>query len=153
MKKEINLNFLPEHLDEDITFPEEFYENTDIIRLEDIHVVGDVFYNLSDEIEANIRITGKMILKDAITLEEISNNLDIDIAEILEKTAKYYKKEQNTLDKLEFLWENIVLEVPISLTKSSGINLKGEGWELNRDEEDDINPELAKLKDIFKGGE
>ncbi len=153
MKKEINLNFLPEHLDEDITFPEEFYENTDIIRLEDIHVGGDVFYNLSDEIEANIRITGKMILKDAITLEEISKNLDIDIAEILEKTAKYYKKEQNTLDKLEFLWENIVLEVPISLTKSSGINLKGEGWELNRDEEDDINPELAKLKDIFKGGE
>lgn len=153
MKKEINLNFLPEHLDEDITFPEEFYENTDIIRLEDIHVVGDVFYNLSDEIEANIRTTGKMILKDAITLEEISKNLDIDIAEILEKTAKYYKKEQNTLDKLEFLWENIVLEVPISLTKSSGINLKGEGWELNRDEEDDINPELAKLKDIFKGGE
>ena len=153
MKKKINLNFLPEHLDEDITFPEEFYENTDIIRLEDIHVVGDVFYNLSDEIEANIRITGKMILKDAITLEEISKNLDIDIAEILEKTAKYYKKEQNTLDKLEFLWENIVLEVPISLTKSSGINLKGEGWELNRDEEDDINPELAKLKDIFKGGE
>lgn len=153
MKKEINLNFLPEHLDEDITFPEEFYENTDIIRLEDIHVVGDVFYNLSDEIEANIRITGKMILKDAITLEEIPKNLDIDIAEILEKTAKYYKKEQNTLDKLEFLWENIVLEVPISLTKSSGINLKGEGWELNRDEEDDINPELAKLKDIFKGGE
>ena len=153
MKKEINLNFLPEHLDEDITFQEEFYENTDIIRLEDIHVVGDVFYNLSDEIEANIRTTGKMILKDAITLEEISKNLDIDIAEILEKTAKYYKKEQNTLDKLEFLWENIVLEVPISLTKSSGINLKGEGWELNRDEEDDINPELAKLKDIFKGGE
>ncbi len=153
MKKEINLNFLPEHLDEDITFPEEFYENTDIIRLEDIHVVGDVFYNLSDEIEANIRTTGKMILKDAITLEEISKNLDIDIAEILEKTAKYYKKEQNTLDKLEFLWENIVLEVPISLTKSSGINLKGEGWELNRDEEDGINPELAKLKDIFKGGE
>ena len=153
MKKEINLNFLPEHLDEDITFPEEFYENTDIIRLEDIHVVGDVFYNLSDEIEANIRITGKMILKDAITLEEIPKNLDIDIAEILEKTAKYYKNEQNTLDKLEFLWENIVLEVPISLTKSSGINLKGEGWELNRDEEDDINPELAKLKDIFKGGE
>ena len=153
MKKEINLNFLPEHLDEDITFPEEFYENTDIIRLEDIHVVGDVFYNLSDEIEANIRITGKMILKDAITLEEISKNLDIDIAEILEKTAKYYKKEQNTLDKLEFLWENIVLEVPISLTKSSGINLKGEGWELNRDEEDDINPELAKLNELFKGGE
>ena len=152
MKKEINLNFLPEHLDEDITFPEEFYENTDIIRLEDIHITGKIDYNLSDEIEANIRITGKMILKDAITLEEISKNLDIEIDEILEKTAKYYKKEQNTLDKLEFLWENIVLEVPISLTNSSGVKLKGEGWELNQ-EKDDVNPELAKLKDIFKGGE
>ena len=152
MKKEINLNFLPEHLDEDITFPEEFYENTDIIRLEDIHITGKIDYNLSDEIEANIRITGKMILKDAITLEEISKNLDIEIDEILEKTAKYYKKEQNTPDKLEFLWENIVLEVPISLTNSSGVKLKGEGWELNQ-EKDDVNPELAKLKDIFKGGE
>lgn len=152
MKKEINLNFLPEHLDEDITFPEEFYENTDIIRLEDIHITGKIDYNLSDEIEANIRITGKMILKDAITLEEISKNLDIEIDEILEKTAKYYKKEQNALDKLEFLWENIVLEVPISLTNSSGVKLKGEGWELNQ-EKDDVNPELAKLKDIFKGGE
>ncbi len=152
MKKEINLNFLPEHLDEDITFPEEFYENTDIIRLEDIHITGKIDYNLSDEIEANIRITGKMILKDAITLEEISKNLDIEIDEMLEKTAKYYKKEQNTLDKLEFLWENIVLEVPISLTNSSGVKLKGEGWELNQ-EKDDVNPELAKLKDIFKGGE
>ena len=152
MKKEINLNFLPEHLDEDITFPEEFYENTDIIRLEDIHITGKIDYNLSDEIEANIRITGKMILKDAITLEEISKNLDIEIDEMLEKTAKYYKKEQNTLDKLEFLWENIVLEVPISLTNSSGVKLKGEGWDLNQ-EKDDVNPELAKLKDIFKGGE
>ena len=83
MKKEINLNFLPEHLDEDITFPEEFYENTDIIRLEDIHITGKIDYNLSDEIEANIRITGKMILKDAITLEEISKNLDIEIVSIL----------------------------------------------------------------------
>ena len=152
MKREINLNFLPEHIDEDIAFPEEFYENTDIVRLENIHVLGDIFYNLSDEIEARICVTGKMILKDAITLEEISKDLDININEIIEKTAKYYKNEQNTLDKLEFLWENIVLEIPISLTKSSGINLKGEGWELNCEEEN-VNPELAKLKDLFKGGE
>ena len=152
MKREINLNFLPEHIDEDIAFPEEFYENTDIVRLEDIHVLGDIFYNLSDEIEARICVTGKMILKDAITLEEISKDLDININEIIEKTAKYYKNEQNTLDKLEFLWENIVLEIPISLTNNSGIKLKGEGWELNCEEEN-VNPELAKLKDLFKGGE
>ena len=152
MKRKINLNFLPISIDEDIIFPDIFLENTDIVRLEDIHAEGDIFYNLSDEIEARIHLTGKMILKDAITLEEIPKNLDIEIDEILEKTAKYHENEQNTLDKLEFLWENIVLEVPISLTNNSGIKLKGEGWELNREEETG-NPELAKLKDIFKGGE
>ena len=148
----INLNLLPVHLDEDIIFPESYYQDTDIVRLDNMHVVGDIFYNLSDEIEANINLSGNMILQDAITLEEIVKNIDLNINETIEKSAKYYKKEQNTLDKLEFLWENIVLEVPISLTNNSGVNLKGDGWELNP-EEKDINPDFAKLKDIFKGGE
>ena len=150
---EIDLNILPKHLDEDINFASDYYENTDIVRLEDIHINGDIYYNLSDEIEINLKVTGKMVLNDAITLEEITYPINIDIAETLDKCAKYYKNEQNTLDKLEFLWENIVLEIPISLTNNSGVNLKGEGWELNREEKDEINPELAKLKDIFKGGE
>ena len=148
----INLNLLPVHLDEDITFPVSYYQDTDIVRLDNMQVVGDIFYNLSDEIEANINLSGNMILQDAITLEEIVKNIDLNINETIEKSAKYYKKEQNTLDKLEFLWENIVLEVPISLTNNSGVNLKGDGWELNPEEED-INPDFAKLKDIFKGGE
>ncbi|MFR5857104.1 MAG: YceD family protein [Bacilli bacterium] len=150
---EIDLNILPRYIDEDIEFSSNYYENTDIIRLENIHIKGDVDYNLSDELEINLKVTGKMILSDAITLEEITSPIDLEISEILDKSAKYYKNEQNTLDKLEFLWENIVLEIPISLTRNSGVNLKGEGWELNREEQDEINPELAKLKDIFKGGE
>ncbi len=150
---EIDLNILPRYIDEDIEFSSNYYENTDIIRLENIHIKGDIDYNLSDELEINLKVTGKMILSDAITLEEITSPIDLEISEILDKSAKYYKNEQNTLDKLEFLWENIVLEIPISLTRNSGVNLKGEGWELNREEQDEINPELAKLKDIFKGGE
>ena len=67
---------------------------------------------------------------------------------------KFFEKSKNTLDKLEFLWENIVLEVPISLTNNSGTTLRGEGWELNNDsDEDEIDPRLAKLNDLFKGGE
>ena len=150
---EIDLNILPRYIDEDIEFSSNYYENTDIIRLENIHIKGDIDYNLSDELEINLKVTGKMILSDSITLEEIAHPINIDINEELDKSAKYYKNEQNTLDKLEFLWENIVLEIPISLTRNSGVNLKGEGWELNREEQDEINPELAKLKDIFKGGE
>ena len=46
------------------------------------------------------------------------------------------------------------MEVPISFTKQSGVKLSGNGWELNSDKkEDDIDPRLAKLNDLFKGGE
>lgn len=155
---EINLNLLPVSLDEVINFPESFYENTLIKRLEGIHVKGIIKYNLSDEVELDLQVTGNMILNDAITLEEVAYPLDIHIsgllADYLEENGNYLEKNQNILDKLEFLWENIVLEVPISFTKQSGVKLSGNGWELNSDKkEDDIDPRLAKLNDLFKGGE
>ena len=40
------------------------------------------------------------------------------------------KIKQNMLDIIELLWENIILEVPISLTKSPNLELKGDGWVL-----------------------
>lgn len=92
---EIDLNILPRYIDEDIEFSSNYYENTDIIRLENIHIKGDVDYNLSDELEINLKVTGKMILSDAITLEEIAHPINIDINEELDKSAKYYKNEQN----------------------------------------------------------
>ena len=155
---EINLNLLPVSLDEDINFPESFYENTLIKRLEGIHVKGIIKYNLSDEVELDLQVTGNMILNDAITLEEVAYPLDIHIsgllADYLEENGNYLEKNQNILDKLEFLWENIVLEVPISFTKHSGKTMTGKGWELNsNNEEEEIDPRLSKLNDLFKGGE
>lgn len=154
----INLNLLPVELDEDVTFPKEFYANTAIRDLKDFHIKGSIYYNLSEEVTIDIHVTGKMILTDAITLEDVPYPIDIDIAETLadlsQESEQYLEKNKNILDKLEFLWENIVLEVPISFTNSSGKNLKGEGWELNKEsDEEEINPQLAKLKDLFKGGE
>lgn len=154
----INLNLLPVELDEDVTFPEEFYKNTDITQMDNFHVTGVVKYNLSDEVEINLHVTGNIHLKDAITLDDITYPIDINIAENLSElegeSEKFFEKSKNTLDKLEFLWENIVLEVPISLTNNSGATLRGEGWELNNDsDEDEIDPRLAKLNDLFKGGE
>lgn len=154
----INLNLLPVELDEDINFPPEYYASTSIKRLENFHVKGNIKYNLSDEVAINLHVTGDMILIDAITLEEVKYPIDLNINEILddlaEENGQYFEKNKNILDKLEFLWENIVLEVPISFTKASGKNLKGDGWELNKDsDEEEIDPRLAKLNDLFKGGE
>ena len=154
----INLNLLPVKLDEDIEFPKSFYENMGILDMTDFHVKGEIKYNLSDEVEVDLQVTGKIHLQDAITLDSIIYPIDMKIEKNLNdlegESEKFFEKSKNTLDKLEFLWENIVLEVPISFTKQSGVKLSGNGWELNSDKkEDDIDPRLAKLNDLFKGGE
>ena len=105
-----------------------------------------------------MKITGNMYLLDSITLEEIPYQFDINIDDTLEsfdgENGEYFEKNKNILDKLEFLWENIVLEVPISFTKSTGAKMQGDGWELNKDDDEEkVDPRLAKLNDLFKGGE
>jgi uncharacterized metal-binding protein YceD (DUF177 family) len=57
---------------------------------------------------------------------------------------------------MEFLWQNIVLEVPIRYTKSDADNLKGDNWQVISDNnnEEEIDPRMQKLYDYFnKGGE
>ena len=154
----INLNLLPITLDEDITFPESYYENTSIKKMDNFPVTGVIKYNLSEEVEISLHVTGNIYLEDAITLEEVLYPIAIDIDENLSdldgENDKFFEKSKNTLDKLEFLWENIVLEVPISFTKHSGKTMTGKGWELNsNNEEEEIDPRLSKLNDLFKGGE
>ena len=154
----INLNLLPVYLDEDVEFPKNYYENTAIKKMDNFHVAGKIFYNLSDEVTIELHVTGDIYLIDAITLEEVAYPIDIKIDENLDEliaeSPEYIEKNKNILDKLEFLWENIVLEVPISFTKSSSVNMHGEGWELNKsNDEEEIDPRLAKLNDLFKGGE
>ena len=78
----------------------------------------------------------------------------ITVFSIQRTYAKYFEKNQNILDIIEFLWENIVLEVPISYTNASGTHLSGQGWELNSKNEDDgLDPRFEKLNELFKGGE
>ena len=61
------------------------------------------------------------------------------------------KNSKNILDIIPILWENIVLEVPIRLTTSDNVKLSGDGWSLNADDNDfdDIDPRLAKLKEVL----
>ena len=106
-----------------------------IKKLENVKIKGYFKYTLSEEIEINLHVSGTMYLNDAITLDEISHDFAFDIAEIYnegdENFAKLTKNNQNILDINELLWENIVLEVPISKTLNSGLKMQGKGWELN----------------------
>ena len=154
----INLNLLPKVFDEEIEIPKSYYENTSIKGLSSIKVVGNIKYNVIDEVVINLDVNGEMELVDAITNELVkypfSIKIDENLAEIDENDAKYLEKSQNTLDIIEFLWENIVLEVPIRVTRSTGVSLHGDGWQLNEDEnKDKIDPRFQKLDEFFKGGE
>ena len=126
-----------------------------IKKLEGLHLLGKVTYNDFEELELKLKLKGTMYLQDAITLEEIPYDFESDIeASIAENEInleKYIDKSQNTLDIQEILWENIVLEVPIRVRKdNSDISLEGEGWQLNKEEKEEIDPRLAKLTELLK---
>ena len=135
-----NLNLLPIKFDDDIVIDKSYFEKSSVKDIKNLHIKGIINYNLSDEVEINLNVRGIMLLEDANTLEPVEYPINIDINdnldEIVSESPYFYEKSKNTLDIIEFLWENIVLEVPISVSVSKSVTLKGNGWELINDMEE-----------------
>ncbi|MBO5096039.1 MAG: DUF177 domain-containing protein [Bacilli bacterium] len=126
-----------------------------IKKLENLKLLGKITYNDFEELDINLKLTGTMYLLDAMTLEEIpyefESNIEESIVENEINIEKYIDKSKNILDIQEILWENIVLEVPIRVRKdNSDISLEGEGWQLNKEDKEEIDPRLAKLTELLK---
>ena len=120
-------------VDEEFEIPCEWYQNTDIVSLKPVKVVGTITFLSEDSILMNITVSLTMILKDSISLEEIpypfSFQMEENIAERLEKA-------QNDLDILSILWENIVLEIPMHYTQVKNLEqYQGDGWKLMTEED------------------
>ena len=132
----IDLNYLNRfgkiEIDSDFTLDESFYKNTDIRRLEDLHVTGIIDIDYEDNINFDLNVTGKMILPCAITLKDVSYDFDTSIEENIGKFEEIYKNNKNTLEISPVLWENIVLEIPIRVVSKDiePSNTSGDGWEL-----------------------
>ena len=143
-------------IDESLTIDTELYKNTSIKELKPVKVSGKIFYNISDEIELDLDVEGIMVLEDSITLDPIDYLYNFHINEIIssenEEIKEYYQNSKNILDIMPILWQNIVLEVPISITKEKDAHLSGEGWELNNNKEDNIDPRLAELSKLLEEG-
>ena len=120
-------------IDEIVNIPKEYFENSDVKELNNIKVKGKIYKDLDEEISALLKVNGKMLLEDAISLEDIYYDFEINIYN------KIFENEENltnSLDLYEFLWENIVLEVPERYTKVEDISdYRGEGWSLINEEE------------------
>lgn len=150
MKIDLNeLNYKDKiEVNEMFSYEEEYLKLSNIIKLDNVKVKGYIYQNEAEEYLSKLLVKGTLILPDSITLEPIEKPFEIKLDEVIDEVVE---NNQNTLDLKEYLWENIVLEVPIRFTKSDAKNLKGNNWQVI--EENYIDPRLEKLKELYKGGE
>ena len=146
---EIELNFNDSYkLDEVVNIPKSYYENSEVKKLDNIKVIGKLYYDTEDNLYADVNISGNMLLEDDISLENIEYPFSIEYNDVLDENLK---NDKNTLDLFEFLWENIVLEVPLKFTKVTNLSeFHGDGWKLIS-EEDSIpkNNPFSELLENF----
>ena len=98
-----------------------------------------------------------MTLVDGYSGDLIDYPFNIDLDEILadfsEEDEKKGKKPQNSLDLKEVLWENIVLEVPIVVSKDNEVKTKkGEFWEVRDENSKKDDPRLECFRTLLDEG-
>ena len=130
--------------------PKEYFENMDIISIDNVKVNGKITRVMNEDEElclyVNAIIDGIMIIPDSISLEEVEYPFHIEYDDYLDENCK---NNENTLDIFAFLWENIVLEVPLQFTKVSDLSkYHGDGWKLISEE--DRNLENNPFGDLLK---
>ena len=139
-------------IDSNLVFDEGQVKLAGMEKLNDVKIRGKVYINLADEVILKANLSGTMILLDAIDSSEIEYPFNIEIEENLTDNDEYnLEKTQNTLDIMNILWQNIVLEVPMRVVKkeNENVSLQGEGWELISDDTKKVDPRLSPLMDLL----
>ena len=140
-------------IDDVVSFDESYIKNTPIQKLDNVKVKGRAYYSVTNEIVFDCHVEGTMVLLDAIDLEPIDYPFSFDISEVLsELDDEKNENELKTLDIMDVLWQNIVLEVPISIKKDPDkkYDLHGDGWELIDEESKKVDPRLAPLLELLE---
>lgn len=132
--------------------------NTNIRKLNNTYFKGKIT-RISDDTFSIIGVlSGTMVLPDDITLEDVDYNYEIQIdenfGENTENNENNIEIVQNTIDILPFLWQNIIVEIPLKVVgdKNRNKTTKGNGWRLISEDEvntDNNSPfsDLQKLLD------
>ena len=104
---------------------DEYIKNfSDIIRMDDVLCVGRGQAISNDTFKFSLHIETVMYLEDCWTLEEVPYPVNIDIDEVFTKDTRlvtddndYRYIERNTIDLYDVVWENVILEKPISIKR------------------------------------
>jgi uncharacterized protein len=143
-------------IDNDIEVPESLIKETEMLSLKELHAEGYLKKDALDEIVLSLNINGVMVLPCAITLKPVDHSFNTTIEgnleEILKEMNENFKKVENSIDILPIIWENVLMEIPLRVVSEEGkkTSLQGDGWKLTNDNDaKEVNPELAKLKDLL----
>ena len=151
----IDLTPLHSNIVNDIDISDKYKIPKEYIYEESVLEVKDINFNeknllKDDEDYIECSIIGKILMEDSITLEPIDYDINIKYDDFIDDI---YKKNENTLDIFQFLWENIVLEVPLQFTRVDDLSkFHGDGWKLISEDElkEKNNPFRDLLKDYDK---
>ena len=131
----------------------DLYENTDVIDMKDVVLKFSIHKNANQDDILDLFCQGIFLLEDARTLEVVPYPFQVEITDKItedsEISGRFLKNSQNTLDILGILWENIVLEIPISYTKADELISENEGWSIGKSSDEKIDPRLAPLMGLF----
>jgi len=119
-------------IDEDVLFTEE-YTSSDIQELKNVHFSGLIRESSDTTIKLEGTLTGTMVMEDSISLEDVDYSFSCEIDENLDEILE---NNQNTIDILEILWQNIVLEIPLKFTIVEDLSkYQGDGWKVISEDE------------------
>lgn len=142
----LNLEVKEILINQEVSFDESFLVDSKIKGIGPVTVKGRV--HLSNEqliLEANLE--GVMKIEDSISLEIISHPFSFEIEENIEEKQLKYEK---TLDIIDILWQNIVLEVPLKQTEVTDFSdYQGDGWKLVTEEEKNTNNPFSELANML----
>lgn len=142
--------------DGEVLIPKNYYENMDILDIQNVHVNFEIYKNMDQDDIMHLVCTGKFLLQDARDLKPVFYPFQFEFEEKIDEESemcgRFLENCQNTLDIMAILWENIVLENPISYTECDSLeNPKDNaGWRVVGEEDDEsIDPRLAPLMELL----
>ena len=151
LNNDIDKNIL---IDTTYSFSKEEMKGTDLLKLDNVKIVGELHKNVLGNIVLSVDVSGVMVLPCAVTLKPVDYPFSLVIDDEIEKLYENIEEKttnlQNTIDILPIIWENILMEIPMRVVSpdAEGVKLSGDGWKLVTDE-DNKNTPLSELMDML----
>ena len=125
----LKLNYIDQiDIDTDIDYSDEYISGSGIIHLNNVHVSGTIKTDIEYNYDVLLDLSGEMIIIDSLSGEDVPYKFNTNIEEKLENSLK-------SLDLIGFLWQYIVMEIPMRFTIHDELSIKKDDYEVISEEE------------------